>query len=412
MDEIAVTGIGIISACGLGKKAFWESCRDGKSGIGPIQSFDTSAYRSHLGGEARGFHPKDFMPPLKYRRMSRVSRLAVAASIEALNDSGLRVGPDSSTAIGVVVGTGYGNTSQTDEFFVGLVREGGEGANPGLFPDTVPNAPASQISIYHGIKGPNVTFSHNEVSGEQALRWACEWLAEDRAEAFLVGSVDELSPMLFHSFAVLRALSPQGEGPEGMRPFDRRRNGRVLGEGAGVLILEKRKRAQGRGAKIYGSILGSGSTGSPAGIPRYALEVGEMARAMKLAMEAAGIAPEQVDYISAAANSTCELDRAEAQAIQKIFGTRASSVPISSIKGHMGEFCGAGILRAAAVLLAMQEGQIPPTVGLSEPEFPLGHVQAIAQRVPIHYALLNGFSFGGANVCFIFQNEPSRISAP
>jgi len=152
MDEIVITGIGIISACGIGKEAFWKNCLEGRNGIAPVRSFDTSGYSSHLGAEARDFNPKEFMPPLKYRRMSRVSRLAVAASIEALKDAALEITPQSAPSIGAIIGTGYGSTGQTDEFFVGLLKEGPEGANPGLFPDTVPNAPASQVSIYHGIQ--------------------------------------------------------------------------------------------------------------------------------------------------------------------------------------------------------------------------------------------------------------------
>lgn len=405
MEKIVITGMGIISACGIGKDAFWRNCLEGRSGIAPIQSFDTSAYRSHLGAEARNFNPKDFMPPLKYRRMSRVSRLAVAASIEAMKDAALTALPPSAPSIGVVLGTGYGSTAQTDEFFVGMLREGPEGANPSLFPDTVPNAPASQVSIYHGLQGPNTTFSHNEVSGEQALAYALRLLREDRAEAILAGSVDEMSFVLFHSFSALRALSPGDREEEGMRPFDRRRNGRVLGEGAGILVLEKESRAEARGAKIYGSLAACASTGSPVGISRYESGAGQMARAMEGALRQAGISPEGVDYISAAANSTRELDRAEAGAIQKIFGRGNHRPAISSLKGHTGDFCGCGTLRAAALLLSMGGGKIPPTAGLKEPEFDLDHVLDCPREKKIQYALLNGFSFGGSNVCLLFKKK-------
>ena len=405
MDEIVVTGIGIISACGVGRESFWKSCLSGKTGIAPIQSFDTSAYSSHLGAEIRDFKPRDFMPPLKYRRMSRVSRLAVAASIEALKDAGFPISSQAASAMGVVIGTGYGSTAQTDEFFVGMLKEGPEGANPSLFPDTVPNAPASQVSIYHGIKGPNTTFSHNEVSGEQALAYAYQLLQEDRADAVLVGSVDELSSVLFHSFAAVRALSPKGTHGEGMSPFDRLRNGRVLGEGAGILVLEKRKHARGRRAKIYGSLVAWASTGGPVGIQRYEVEAEQMTRVMKNVLTKAGVSPSQVDYISAAANSTKELDRAEAMAIQKVGAMASRPIPVSSLKGHIGDFCGSAALRAAAILLAMRDGQIPPTLGLKTPEFDLDHVMGQPREAQVQYALLNGFSFGGANVCLLFKNE-------
>jgi 3-oxoacyl-[acyl-carrier-protein] synthase II len=405
MDEIVVTGIGIISACGVGKESFWKSCLSGKPGIAPIQSFDTSAYASHLGAEIRDFNPRNFMPSLKYRRMSRVSRLAVAASIEALKDAAFPISLPAASSTGVVIGTGYGSTAQTDEFFVGMLKEGPEGANPSLFPDTVPNAPASQVSIYHGIKGPNTTFSHNEVSGEQALAYAYQLLQEDRAEAVLVGSVDELSSVLFHSFATVRVLSPQGGRKEGMRPFDCLRNGRVLGEGAGILVLEKREHAQGRGAKIYGSLAAWAATGGCVGIQHYEVEAEQMTRVMKDVLKKAKVSPAQVDYISAAANSTKELDRPEAMAIQKIGAEALRPIPVSSLKGHIGDFCGSAALRVAAILLSMRDGRIPPTLGLKTPEFDLDHVMDQPREVPVQYALLNGFSFGGANVCLLFKSE-------
>ncbi len=412
MDEIVITGIGVISACGIGKEAYWRSCLSGNTGIAPIQSFDTSDYSSRLGAEARAFNPKDFMPAMKFRRMSRVSRLAVAASIDALKDGGMEISSDGGASTGVILGTGYGSTSQTDEFFVGMLKAGPEGANPSLFPDTVPNAPASQISIYHGLRGPNSTLSHNEVSGEQALAYAYRLLKDNRAEAILAGGVDELSAVLFHSFAVLKALSPIGPDEEGMRPFDRRRNGRVLGEGAGLLLLEKKSRAVNRGARIYGSLVACASTGGPVGISRYEEEAEQMGRAMVKALERGGVSPEQVDYICAAANSTRELDRAEAKAIQKVFAGTVRSIPVSSLKGHTGEFCGSGGLRAAAVLLAMQDGKIPPTWGLRNPEFDLEHVQGGPRSKPVQYVLLNGFSFGGGNVCLLFKKDIEQNGRP
>jgi 3-oxoacyl-[acyl-carrier-protein] synthase II len=405
MDDIVITGIGIISACGIGREVFWQNCLQGKTGIAPIQSFDTSDYSSHLGAEIRDFNPKDFMPPLKYRRMSRVSRLAVAASIEALQDAGLIISAGSAQSTGVFLGTGYGSTAQTDEFFLGMLKEGPEGGNPSLFPDTVPNAPASQISIYHGIKGPNITFSHNEVSGEQALAYAYRFLLENRAEVCLAGSVDELSAVLFHSFAAVRALSPRDAHAEGMRPFDRKRNGRVLGEGAGVLVMEKRSHAIARGAKIYGTLVAYSSTGSGIGIPHYEIHSMQMARAIKNVLEWGGISPAQIDYICAAANSTMELDRAESLAIQKALNPFDRGIPISSIRGHIGDFCGSGALRTASLLLAMRDGKIPPTLGLRDLEFDLNVVSEKPIAKQIQYALMNGFSFGGSNLCLLFKNE-------
>ncbi len=395
----------MISSCGIGRRAFWESCLSGRTGIAPVQSFDTSAYRSHLAAEARNFNPKDFLPSMKYRRMSRISRMAVAASIEAVSDARLEISPASAEGIGVVMGTAYGSTAQTDDFFVQMLREGAEVANPALFPDTVPNAAASQISIYHGLRGINVTLSHNEISGEQALSCAFDFLREDRCEVLLAGSADELSPVLFHSMAALRALSPRKSGEEGVRPYDRRRNGRVLGEGAAVLVLEKGKRARTRGARVYGSLAACAATGAPVIVQRYEDGAEEMSRAIRRVLRAAGVSSAEIGYICGAANSTRELDRAEAAAVEKALGRAGKSIPISSLAGHIGAFCGSGALRAAGVLLAMQDGVIPPTLGLQEPDFDLDLVMNGSRRGKIRQALLNGFSFGGGNVCLLFRNE-------
>jgi 3-oxoacyl-(acyl-carrier-protein) synthase len=196
-----------------------------------------------------------------------------------------------------------------------------------------------------------------------------------------------------------------------MRPFDRRRNGRVLGEGAGILVLEKKSRARERGAKIYGSLVACASTGAPVGISRYEARAEQMARAIAKVLAAAEVSPSQVHYVCAAANSTRELDRAEAAAIQRIFGRGRSTPAVSSTKGHIGDFCGSGALRAAALLLSMRNEKILPTLGLKEPEIDLDHVLERPRDGKIQYALLDGFSFGGSNVCLLFKKGEDRAPA-
>lgn len=196
----------------------------------------------------------------------------------------------------------------------------------------------------------------------------------------------------------------QRTGEEAICPCDRPRNDRVLGEGSGMLFFERKTRTQERGARIYGSLVGYAPTGGPVGSHRYEAGAEQMTRAMKSVLSAAGVSDTQVDYISAAANSTQELDRAEAMAIQKAF-SQAGSIPVSSIKGYIGDFCSSGTLRAAALLLSMRDGKIPPTFGLKNPEFELDHIMDQTRVKQIRYALLNGFSFGGSNVCLLFKNE-------
>jgi 3-oxoacyl-[acyl-carrier-protein] synthase II len=406
-DRVVITGLGIVSSIGVGKGEFWKNCLQGISGIKPIRGFNVSSYRSRLGGQLPEIDFKAFIKPANLRRMDRIGKMMVSAVRLALEDSGLELGKENSNRMGLSIGTGLGSSDTVDQFFRSLLKDGPVGAAPLLFQTSVPNAVSSHCSIEYGIKGINITFSHKETSTEMAMAYAYHLLREERMDMILAGGGDELSEPLYHVYSMLGALSPgRGRGVEGVRPFDQDRNGIVLGEGSGILVLETLEHAKKRGAKIYAELAGAGMAGSTDGLLRYDLTGDSMAQAMSLAAQE----PSTVDYISAAANSTLDLDQAEALAIKKVFKGRAEEISISSLKSMLGEFDGSGGIRACAVALALHHRIIPPTIGTEhlDSECDLHVVLHQLQERPIRSALLNGASNGGSNISLWFKAYPER----
>jgi 3-oxoacyl-[acyl-carrier-protein] synthase II len=391
----------MISSIGVGKEAFWENCLQGVSGIKPIQGFDVSPYRSRLGGQLPEVDFRAFIKPANLRRMDRVGKIVVSSVRLAIEDSGLNLQKEDSSRVGISIGTGLGSSDTVDQFFRSLLREGPLGAAPLLFQTAVPNAITSHCAIEYGIKGVNITFSHKESSTEMAMTFAYHLLKEGRADVIFAGGGDELSEPLYHVYSILGALSPgKGRGAEGMRPFDQDRNGIVLGEGSGIVVLETLEHAKKRGAKIYAEMAGAGLSGSTDGLLRYDLKGDSMARAMSLAVKDLG----SVDYISAAANSTPDLDRAEALAIKKVFGERAKEISVSSLKSMHGEFDGSGGIRACAMVLSLYHEVIPPTIGTIniDPQCDFNLVRHQSEKKNLRSVLLNGFSNGGSNISLGF----------
>ena len=401
--RVVVTGLGIVSSIGVGKEEFWKNCLQGVSGIKPIRGFDVSSYRSRLGGQLPEIDFKAFIKPANLRRMDRIGKIMVSAVRLALDDSRLDLGKEDSNRMGISIGTGLGSSDTVDQFFRSLLKDGPTGAAPLLFQTAVPNAITSHCSIEYGLKGVNVTFSHKETSTEMAMAYAYHLLKEGRIDIVLAGGGDELSEPLYHVYSMLGALSPGRRGGlERMRPFDRDRNGMVLGEGSGILVLETLEHAEKRGAKIYAEVGGVGITGSKDGLLQYDLQGDSIARALSLAAEE----PSTVDYISAAANSTLDLDQAEALAIKKVFKERAKKISVSSLKSMLGEFDGSGGIRACGVVLSLHSGMIPPTIGTQnpDPDCDLNVVLHQFQKRPIRSALLNSASNGGSNIALWFKN--------
>ncbi|MFH1993096.1 MAG: beta-ketoacyl synthase N-terminal-like domain-containing protein [Pseudomonadota bacterium] len=411
MSDIAVTGIGVIASMGIGREAFWESCRQARTGLKKITAFDTSPFAANVAGWVDGFEPREFMPPRAYRRMSRISRLAVCSSVEALHDSGLNFENQKKERIAVILGTAYGSSSHVDEFFTSLLKDGPRGAQPFLFPETVPNAPASHIAMFHGITGPNTTFCQNEISAENAMLYARNLLLQGLVDVALAGGADELSAMqysCYHALGVLNKIKVTHDEPATPKPG----GGLVLGEGAGTLVMERLDSAVRRGAKIYGILKSGALTGGPAPMGHYEAEGGQMGRAMSLAIKQAHLCPDDIDHIDVSANFSAELDRIEHHQLKIIFSKRASDLAVTPLKYLMGDFGGAGIIRAAAILLSLYRRQPLPVLNAevltAGPQDVLKW--AIPSRRNIQTALMTSSSFGGGSCSLIFTGH-SKIES-
>ncbi len=406
MNRVVITGIGTVNALGLDVPSFWEGIISGRSAIGRISGFDTARFGSKLGAEVKGFEPSRFVDPMKLRRMDKLSQMALVSSIEAMNDAGLSAGILPPERIGVVIGNGYGGTSCTEEFFEGLLMRGPSGVNPMLFPTTVPNSAASLTSIELNLKGPNCTFCQKDISAEEAVIYAAGLIRKGAADAVIAGGGEELNDVIYHAFDSLGILSPGRKGgEEGCFPFGRMRNGRVLGEGAGVLVLESLESARRRGARVYAEVAGEAIFGGRPGIASYGKDFAPATKAMGAALKKAGMADTEVDYISSSANSTPELDELEVNAIKNFFGQSAVHIPISAIKPMTGDFEGMGGVRLVASVLAMENSFIPPTLNQAEPEgwFNLDCVPGKGREKDLKNVMHLALGNGGACACIILK---------
>ena len=361
-DRICITGVGIVSPIGIGKEEFLSSLRNGKSGIEEIKEFDTHFSPSKKGGVIRSFHPRDFIPTSKIRRLDRASQFAIAASKLALADAQFTVTQENSSRVGVVLGSGFCGLSSSEEFHRAQVLEGFLDLNPMLFPNTVPNAPSSYASIELGIQGVNSTLVQSFCTAEAAIFFACEQLRKGKADLILTGGVDELSEVLFRGFSVLRLLATdQGYGEKSC-PYEKMRNGVVLGEGAGLLVVENEAHARSREARIYGYILGYSLMGkSPEGDGSEDLN-----RSIRTALK--GRESTSIDYLSGAGNSSGVLDALEAKAVKEMFPKQCLQIPVSSIKSMTGEAIASGGMRMVANVLSMDHGFVPPTINYLNPD--------------------------------------------
>jgi len=387
---IAVTGMGIVSPYGVGTDAYAGGFSVHHA-INPCTGPELSGFGLEGAGVVEGFVPKKHIPPMKARRMSRFSQLALVASQEALRGSGLEMAGESAVRTGVVVGTGLGSVYSTDSFFEGLVRRGPAETNPILFPETVQNIAAAHISIELGIRGPNTTFSQGDIAGEFAIYYAAGLLNKGVVDAVLVCGADELTRPVLAGMRALNILSRRGK----LAPFDRGRDGIIPGEGAAAVVLERADDAERRGAVIHGLITGFGFSADM--VERLDYSSPEpIVRAMSAAIEDSGLTP---DLVSASANSTVTLDRNEAEAIRILFG---GNVAVTALKSQVGSFMSSGVMKLVAALVWMQHGTVPPVFGLSEPEVtgPF-YIMGNSEKRRIDSCLINGCSHGGSNMSIL-----------
>jgi 3-oxoacyl-[acyl-carrier-protein] synthase II len=397
VERIVVTGVGVISALGAGREAFWRSLAAGASGLRPLSLFAAKPGGSRLAGEIAEFSPAPFIGTKGVRHFDRTALLLACAATLALEDAGVRTGAAPSVRddqIGIAVGSTYGSIGSIAAFDTEALREGPSYVNPMEFPNTVLNAPASRVSILLGVTGPNATISTGEASGLDALGYATDFLRLRRAGAMLAGGVFGLGEDVYRGFAGTGALSGSGGGAELCAPFDRRRNGVVLGEGSCLLFLEPLDRARARGARIYGEVTGYGNGFRPRG----ADPVTAGRRVIHAALERTRRLPQGAWCVFGGANSTAAGDRLEARTLRAAFDGDTACPPVSAIKSMCGECLDAsGALQAAAALLTLTEQVVPPTINhrVADEECEVDCVPNAARRMEVTHALVTASSYAG-----------------
>lgn len=405
--KVVVTGLGLISPVGTGKEKFWQALLEGRSGIKRIEAFDPSDFDSQIAGEVRDFDVEKFLSRKEARRMDRFSQFAVCASMMAIEDAGLDVTRVDRNLIGVILGSGIGGIKTFEDQHKVLLEKGPSKVSPFFIPMMIVNMGAANVAIQLGLRGPNSCVSTACEASTHALGEALRIIQLGEADWMIaVGAEASITPISLAGFCAMKALSVRNDEPErASRPFDRDRDGFVMAEGAAALLLEAEEVARKRGARIYAELKGYASTCDAYHITAPDPEGSGAARAMLLALQDAGIGPEEVDYINAHGTSTPLNDRMETLAIKLAFGEHAYSLKISSIKSMVGHLLGAaGAIEAAATVLAVYHGIIPPTINLEnpDPECDLDYTPQKSVECSIRNALSNSFGFGGHNGTLVF----------
>lgn len=402
--RVVITGMGVISPVGNTLEEFWKALLEGRSGVGPITRFDTSEYETKIAAEVKDFHPENYMDRKEARRMDRFCQYGVAASNLALQDAGLLDGDVDKERVGVIIASGIGGMETFSAEIKKLFDHGPRRVSPFFIPMLIADIVPGHVSIMHGFKGPNYATVSACASSAHAIGEGFQMVRDGRADVMVVGGTEAaILPMGVAGFNAMKALSTRNDEPErASRPFDADRDGFVMGEGAGVLILEELEHAKRRGARIYAEMAGAGYTADAYHITAPAPGGEGAAKAIEIALKDGGIDPSEVDYINAHGTSTPYNDREETAAIKKVFGERAYEIPISSTKSMIGHLLGAGgAVELIATVLTIRDGMIHPTINYEtpDPECDLNYVPNEAIRREVRVALSNSFGFGGHNVC-------------
>ena len=406
--RVVVTGIGLVSPVGIGTQANWDALCAGTSGIGPITRFDASGFATQFAGEVKGFDPLQFIEKKELKKMDIFIQFAVAASQYAVDDARLTVAPEIATRVGVFIASGIGGFTTIEREHKAYLDGGPRKISPFFIPSAIINLASGQVSIRFGAKGPNSATCTACTASAHAIGDSFEIIKRGAADVMIAGGAEAaVCAMGVGGFGALRALSTRNDNPQAAsRPFDRDRDGFVLGEGAGVLILEELEFARRRGAKIYAEMTGYGMSGDAYHMTAPSEDGDGAFRVMDEALKAAGIGPEQVDYINAHGTSTPHNDRIETHAIKRAFGDQARKLAVSSTKSMTGHLLGAaGGLEAAITALAVHHQKVPPTINLENPDegLDLDYVPNRCRPMRIRYALSNSFGFGGTNGALLFK---------
>lgn len=406
--RVVITGMGALTPLGIGSDKLWVSLIAGKSGIDYITRFDATGYDTRFGGEVRDFEPTEFMDKKDARRMDRFTQFAIAAARMAVEDSGLKLEDENPEIIGVTLGSGIGGMETLTDQFMTLIEKGPGRVSPFFIPMMIANMAAGQIAMFFKAKGPNSTVVTACASSADAIGQAFRAIERGDADVMITGGAEAaLVPIAFAGFCSMKALSTRNDDPKGAsRPFDAGRDGFVMGEGGGMIILESLDHARARDAKVLAELVGYGATADAHHITEPAPEGEGGARSMIKALADAGLKPEDIDYINAHGTSTPKGDKFETMAIKKVFGDHARKLAVSSTKSMTGHLLGAtGAVELIACVKTMDEGLIPPTINyeVPDPECDLDYVPNVARRAPVRVALSNSFGFGGQNSTLIVR---------
>jgi 3-oxoacyl-[acyl-carrier-protein] synthase II len=406
--RVVVTGLGLTTPLGVGLDNVWARILKGESGIAPITRFDVSRHETKIAGEVKNFNPEDYIPPREVKRMDLFIQYALAATKVAVEDSGLDMTKEDADRVGVIVGTGLGGLPTLEKYHSILLERGPGRISPFFIPMLIANEAPGNIAIQYGMKGPNLSIVTACATGGHSIGDACRVIQYGDADVMVAGGTEaNLTPLTVGGFNALKALSTRNDPPEkASRPFDRDRDGFVIAEGAGIVILEVLEHAIARGARIYAEIVGYGYNGDAYHITAPSPDGDGAIRCIRMALRDAGLAPEEVDYINAHGTSTDLNDASETVAIKQVFGDAAYKIPVSSTKSMIGHLLGAaGAVEAIFSILAIRDQICPPTINYEhqDPVCDLDYVPNTARKKAINVAISNSFGFGGTNAVLAFR---------
>jgi len=406
--RVVVTGMGLVIPTGIGVETSWKNVCEGKSGIGLLTRFDTNGFETKIAGEVKDFNPELYIDKKEIKRMDLFVQYAIAATKEALEDAQLNIAPENCEQIGVIVGTGLGGLPTLEKYHKVLLERGPSRISPFFIPMLIANLASGQIAIQFGPKGPNTCVVTACATGAHCIGDAFRAIVYGDAEAMIAGGTEaNITPLTIGGFNAMKALSTKNDEPEkACRPFEKNRDGFVVAEGAGIVILEELQFALKRNAKIYGELIGYGYTGDAYHITAPSPNGDGAVRCMRMAIKDAGLKSEEMDYINAHGTSTPLNDLTETIAIKTVFGDYAKKIPISATKSMTGHLLGAaGSTEAIFTILAIRDGIMPPTINYEEPDpqCDLDYVPNVARRKPLKIAMSNAFGFGGTNATLVFK---------
>jgi 3-oxoacyl-[acyl-carrier-protein] synthase II len=400
--------MGLVVPTGIGVETAWKNVCDGKSGIGLLTRFDTNEFETKIAGEVKNFNPELYIDKKEIKKMDLFIQYAIAAAKEALEDAQLAITPENSEQIGVIVGTGLGGLPSIERYHKILLEKGPGRISPFFIPMLIANLASGQIAIQFGPKGPNTCLVTACATGAHCIGDAFRAIVYGDAEAMITGGSEaNIAPLTVGGFNAMKALSTRNDEPQrACRPFEKNRDGFVVAEGAGIVILEELQFALKRNAKIYGELIGYGYTGDAYHITAPSPDGDGAVRCMRMAIKDAGLKPEDVDYINAHGTSTPLNDLTETIAVKTVFGDSAKRIPVSATKSMTGHLLGAaGSTEAIFTILSIRDGVMPPTLNYEEPDpqCDLDYVPNVARRKPLKVAMSNAFGFGGTNATLIFR---------